>query len=860
MQVEDRWLVLQGIPARSAATFDASIRAVARAAGLRESFDTDVQEVQVWVADLQAAARAHLAAKGWLTREFQFQWVSAKPGARLGALLKEPALAQHVEAQDGSVLDAIDVWADPAGYIRVWNEKHLASELVVCRDFFDRVERSPLTEEQARAVICFENRVQVIASAGSGKTSTMVAKAAYALHRNLVPAEKILLLAFNKDAAKELEARIRDRLRPLGLAGNAITAQTFHAFGLGVIGKATGRKPSLAPWLEGGQAVAHMLRIVDELKDANPAFRMRWEFFRIVLFRDLPGPGKEEEGPTDWDAQSRTSSFRTLQGELVKSHGERMIADWLFFNGVTYEYEPKYEIDTVDAEHRQYTPDFYYPDIDVYHEHFALDSHGRAPATFEGYIEGVQWKRETHQQYETTLLETTMAGVKDGTAFSYLEKELTDRGIILAPDPDRVVKGPTPIDDERLIRTFRTFLIHVKNNQLTEAELQERLHDQDTQSFQFRHAMFLSLFGEIWAKWEEHLTAGEYIDYEDMLNRAVEHLETGSWNGGYDLVMVDEMQDASYGRARLAKALVDKPGKYLFAVGDDWQSINRFAGADLSVMTRFEQWFGPGETLRLEKTFRSPQSICDVSSAFIQQNPAQLSKRVVSSTPDSPRSISAISVSEPDQYAGIIGRYLEELNRAVQDGTVVPTNGTKVQVRVLGRYRKQLKHMPAEFAQSNRSRGRWEYLDVQYDTIHSSKGMEADYIIILGLTKGRDAFPSEIVDDPVLQLAMPHGDSFPMAEERRLFYVALTRAKRQVLLLTVQNKESSFLLELVRDHGLTLRDADGKATASVICPGCGKGFMVQRQSVHGLFYGCSEYPKCKHKMQQAAMKRALYHR
>jgi DNA helicase-4 len=192
------------------------------------------------------------------------------------------------------------------------NENFLRSELRACREFFDRIERSPLTQEQARAVICFDNRVQVIASAGSGKTSTMVAKAGYALSRNLMPAEKILLLAFNKDAADELKQRIRARLKPFGLPAENIAAQTFHSFGLEVIGQATGRKPALAPWLESGRDHDHLMKIVHELRNTEPEFRRAWDFYRMVLGRDLAEFGQEETDPEDRDPDTGKSGFRTL--------------------------------------------------------------------------------------------------------------------------------------------------------------------------------------------------------------------------------------------------------------------------------------------------------------------------------------------------------------------------------------------------------------------------------------------------------------------------------------------------------------------------------------------------------------------
>ncbi len=842
-----RRVLLRGIPSRSARELGRAVELTLRVATLQASFDRGVAEVQAWAAGFFDAALPSAAGRRWLSRDFRLRWEEMKPGDRFGDLLREPLLADHIAALENTVQEAIRLWsADLGQYIAGLNADHVNFELESCAGLFDRVERSPLTVEQARAVICFDNRVQVIASAGSGKTSTMVAKTAYALHRNLVPAEKILLLAFNKDAAEELQQRVMDRLHPLGLDGDQVAARTFHAFGLEVIGKATGRKPALAPWLDSGQDNDHLMRLVDGLRDTDPRFRTWWDLFRIVFGSDLPEFGQEQENPEDWDTATKASGFRTLQGEIVKSQGERMIADWLFYNGVQYRYEAPYEHDTTDAEHRQYRPDFYYPDIDAYHEHFALDANGRPPRIgFEGYFEGVTWKRATHQQYGTTLLETTMAGLWDGTAFSYLEKELTSRGITLDPNPDRPVPGRQVIENADLVRTFRTFLIHAKSNRLDDAALRDSLQSRPGLRNRFRHSIFLNLFAAIRNRWEQELAAENYIDFEDMLNHAADHIEAGRWDSGYELVMVDEMQDASHARARLVRALVNQSDRYLFAVGDDWQSINRFAGADLSVMTDFHRWFGPGQTLRLERTFRSTQSICDISSAFIQKNPRQLPKKVKSLTPETGTPVSIVAVSDAnrsannaDRFAGAVNTYLEQLNREAGAGTVPAGAGGKVQVRILARYRHLLKSIPRGYGNG------WEHLNLQIGTVHGAKGLEADYIVVLGMTKGRYGFPSTIMDDPVLELAMPDGDAFPLAEERRLFYVALTRARRSVLLLTVEHQESPFIKELIRDHGLTVQNPNGQTMHTVICPTCGNGFMTQRSGKYGTFYGCSEYPAC----------------
>ncbi|TFB46957.1 UvrD-helicase domain-containing protein [Cryobacterium tagatosivorans] len=833
----ERRIRLRGIPnlrarklAKTVGAAQADLRHRLRVQALHTGFDAATAAVLLWVTSLEEAAATHLRTSGWLTREFAEAWAASKAAIGFDRLLAEPELRARVQAETEAGSPSIRLWGqDLADFISQQNDHHLATELEACRDFFETVEKSPLTPEQARAVVCFDNRMLVVASAGSGKTSTMVAKAGYALHRSLIPADKILMLAFNAAAAKELQTRTRERLTPLGLDADKVVAKTFHAFGLEIIGKATGRKPSLAPWLDGGGDIKQLGRIVDGLRAADPGFRTQWDFFRAVLANDYPDVDAD-------DAWEPSSELRTAQGEVVKSGAERMIADWLYFHSVDYVHEKPYEIDTVDAEHVQYRPDFYYPAIDIYHEHVALDAEGQAP--FEGYLESLHWKRDLHQEHGTTLIETTMAELWSGSGLHNLAQELTQRGIRLRPNPDRIIAKQKPIENERLLQTFRSFLTHTKSNQLNDQQLRERLEELAEGEVRFRDAAFLRLFTPIRREWELKLAAEGCIDFEDMLNLSAEHLEAGDWESPYELVMVDEFQDASHARARLARALVAKPGRHLFAVGDDWQSINRFAGADLSVMTGFEELFGPSEVLRLERTFRFPQSLADVSSQFVLQNPSQLVKNVVSSTQEFPPTIGALSVDTDTAVKAAMRHRLRILATHVRSGAIPSAAGRKLSVLVLGRYRHHSDYLPdcRDFADA---------LDVRFSTIHASKGAEADYIVIPGMVSGQWGFPSTIPNDPVLRMAMPAAEGFKRAEERRLFYVALTRARRGVLLVTIKNRESPFLMELIRDHGITLTNAIGEALDSIVCPKCSRGFMVERTSKRGAFLGCRRYPRCK---------------
>lgn len=200
--------------------------------------------------------------------------------------------------------------------------------------------------------------------------------------------------------------------------------------------------------------------------------------------------------------------------------------------------------------------------------------------------------------------------------------------------------------------------------------------------------------------------------------------------------MVDEFQDTSRARARLVRSLLSRPGRFLLAVGDDCQSINRFAGADLAVMTEFDTWFGMGRQLALTTTFRCTQKICDTARTFISKNPHQFDKPMRSSHPDPGPPIQVIRADNP---AAALSSYLKDLSAAVADGSVLSNQGGRVSVDVLGRYRLEHSVMPAVLPSN---------LEVTFRTVHGSKGLEADYIVIPGMTTGTYGFPSTITDDP----------------------------------------------------------------------------------------------------------------
>ena len=335
-----------------------------------------------------------------------------------------------------------------------------------------------------------------------------------------------------------------------------------------------------------------------------------------------------------------------------------------------------------------------------------------------------------------------------------------------------------------------------------------------------------------------------------MLLNACDLLESGTYKHQFKVILVDEFQDMSNARAHMIKAMIGQSDDViLFGVGDDWQSIYRFAGADISVMTKFADNFGYTKTTYLSDTFRCNQGIADVATQFILKNPAQISKKVNATSKSRANSVRVIFHSGNSDSA--IYAQLESLNKwAISKNTVID-------VCLLGRYNFS---EPTNFtALAQLFKGR---INLFFSTVHSSKGLGFDAVIVLGMTDrpGVD-FPSAKQDDPVLSIFMPQGDQLEFAEERRLFYVALTRAKKMVSLITPKHEGSSFVRELLKTalSNESVSSAIGtqeisndekydvpqplNAANQKICPKCRKGRLLPRISKFGPWMVCEHTNK-----------------
>ena len=712
------------------------------------------------------------------------------------------------------------------------NEAYVINELARSRELFDRIEARPLTEEQRRAVVIDERRNLVVAAAGSGKTSVIMAKTGWLVRKGYRKPSELLLLAFARDARREMEERMDTRLG--SKISRDVTVRTFHSLGMAIIGEAEGKRPALAATAENDRTLFDLLKkiVADLLADRDlSAILDEW-------FQEGFAPYRSQQEFRNWGEYHdyiRKFDIRSLKGDVVRSFEECEIANFLYLNGVAYEYEAPYEHETATAEKRHYKPDFRLPEHGIYIEHFGLDAEGNT-APFvdrETYRQEMEWKRGVHAEHGTVLVETFSHEQTDGRLLRNLTEKLVARGVTLSPIPREEIFAA--LDRQGRIDPFTrlvaTFLQHFKGSRLSFGDIAERARAHRDKT---RAMAFLAVFRPIFERYQDALAASGEIDFHDMINRATDLVENGRYRSPFGYILVDEFQDISPSRARLLKALLDNsPGSQLFAVGDDWQAIYRFGGSDISVMREFRNHFGASERVDLATTFRCADRIATVATDFVLRNPDQIRKTVNTTR----------KADKPAVFVGLPGEQELSLLKVALDRIEADArqyDGTS-EVLLLGRYRhlrpRNLDALPKQYPG----------LRFTWMTVHRSKGLEADYAVVLGLCSGKHGFPAEIADDPLLDLVLAAPEAHPNAEERRLLYVAVTRARRQVFLLADGGPPSAFVTELI-DGGYDVEVFGRPPESDVPCPRCGGGLLERRENARNqsVFYGCSNFPLCEH--------------
>lgn len=760
--------------------------------------------------------------------------------------------------------------------------------------FLDQVEKYPLNAEQRLAVVRNNERNLILAAAGTGKTSVIAAKALHLIKNQAVAPGKILIMAFNRSAAQEIRERYQQAALRVGLAQVEFPEiSTFHALGRhvlqdsghsGFVSKFESNQSLLLQWID-----QWLYTYLSRSKDVVTEFIKL--FMSTITFDQIT---KEHTQEADEDKKSPAfnyqtpKTYRTLSNDEVKSKQEAHIADWLYLNGVPFGYEDRYFIKLRLNPGFDYRPDFHISDSNIYLEHFGIDREGHtAPGIDEqAYNALIEKKRETHKKYGTVLLETYSFQFDENTIDETLTDLMRKHGIKLRPRSGKELLNTVAHSKyhEELLILLQRCLGIIRTYGYSKADLEQLFTRAKLRSAE-RYAAILD---ELHRAYCQELSNQNAIDFNDMIIRARALIEDGSYVPKYQAILIDEFQDISLNRLKLLQALVNhSQGAILSCVGDDWQAIYHFAGGFLDATTHFERYWGESSLTKLVQTYRYPPSINNTAARFVQQNPEQFKKDVVTHVKDQAKHVHLENAAE-QQFSLAARLYCKhirdlwyvhpavsqalrtidligQLQYAHPEATIAVISRYKAFLEETYRYLKTPQYHPAaqllhSAAKLGLSHSEVEYLNqlwlgqvqvelndkLKFWTMHAAKGLEADFVIIQGLFGGRFySFPCTIENDQLINALLTTEETFPNAEERRLFYVALTRARKECYLIADSTQPmSDFLGELLApSYELDIcSEFYQKIYLKIFkCPYCATGYYQKVQSqftANDFYYRC----------------------
>ncbi|MCQ2227852.1 MAG: UvrD-helicase domain-containing protein [Bacteroidales bacterium] len=712
------------------------------------------------------------------------------------------------------------------------NEEFVEKQLTINKDYFENALSYPLDEQQRKAIVDLEDACLVISGAGCGKTSTMVGKVRYLTERREVPASKILVVTYTRKAAAELSSR---------LCNEFLSCVTFHSLAIRIIGEATGKKPTIAP--------ADVMLNSFYFNLGRPEYR-RDVVWYVENYMSGMKDGFEYETASEYykDRQKYgvQANYRDMDGNIIftKSEEEKKICNFLTHMGVQFRYEEKYEYDVKDIEHHQYKPDFtiYYKDSEgnqrkVYYEHFGINENGEVPKWFgdgkEGgwreanrvYNQGIVWKKGLHESRGTTLVYTTSADFHSGKIERRLKYFLEAAGVPTREvEPDELYKKMVERNkslERTIMQTCTSFIYLAKANRKSLGEIIKDNINDTRNSF-----VLQKIIKPVHDEYCKRLQERDEIDFTDSILQAAELCQRGLWKS-YEYILVDEFQDISVDRYEFLKALRGTyPMARLFCVGDDWQSIYRFNGSDVSLFTEFSKYFGFTDTCRIETTYRFGQPAIQASSDFVQKNPVQLRKEIRPTAPHIVYDVHGEILQKIERETKIdFFEYDARQNnlRGIMEPLInrIDANDS---ICILGRYSFDVDALGCVEDRSleyDAKQDTW-YVNIanrkiKFLTVHAAKGLEAQHVFLINCNSGLSGFPSLMADDPVQSLVLSQADEYEHGEERRVFYVAITRAKKHTYILYDGRNPSPFVKEM--------NDAI-KYAGHEHCPVCREGYKI----------------------------------
>lgn len=667
-----------------------------------------------------------------------------------------------------------------------------------------------LDEEQIKAIVTDDDYCLILAGAGTGKTTTIASKVKYLVDIKKVLPSRIAVMSYTKKATEELEKRI---VVDFNLP---IQVTTFHSLGFMYIREIF---------------KDHICYVVDD----NYRNQVFYEYFKEFIF---PAKDKIKEILEVFDMVNRSNSFLfgshfiahfeeydnfddyferykedkkkeigslkeeverrieerlnrdipiTIKGELVKSKKEGMIANFLYRKGIDYHYEKVYK--ELMEDRRSYKPDFTLDKAgeEIYIEYFGLSDY--SDDKLDRYNKIRKLKEGYHASHHTQFIKLDYQRNED--LLKSLEEQLIQFGFTLHDKSDEEIWNDL-LDNNKIaqIYPYKNFLYYaidsikssIKRGEYAkickryidslEGEKKEHVKKQFFYIDDFYHYYQKKLFADT-----------KYgFDFSDMIYYANRYMDTIREDNklNFDYLIIDEYQDISQERYEFTKNIVNKSHAKIVAVGDDWQSIFSFAGSKIQYIYRFEQYFPGAKILKISHTYRNSQELINYSGEFIMKNPVQIKKELLSNK----------SISNPIRFVFFDeGQEYDTLKKLLLK---IHENNKNAHIMILARTNRMIENCYIDGELKDAMGTKIEYvgyedIDIDGMTIHKSKGLTCDEAIIIGLNKN---FPNANWNSfwlPYVMLNTGSSESFPFAEERRLFYVALTRCKNHVYLLVNRN-------------------------------------------------------------------------
>ena len=771
--------------------------------------------------------------------------------------------------------------------IKKHNEAYILDHLLNEKQYLDNIlkkidDNILLDNEQRRAILSDEDYSLIIAGAGAGKTTTVAAKVRYLIEKKHINPDQILVISFTNKAVSELKERINLRLSiPCPIT-------TFHSAGYAILRKQSVEKKQVVNEGFLFDVVNNYLKrnilqqpdLVDKLilffgsyfdtpYDGNDINM----FFNYIAKADFSTLRSNSNDYITQIVDRRTGNVTTITNEVLRSVQEVRIANYLYLNNIDYIYEEIYPYHILKAK-KPYTPDFCIKQGDkkAYIEHFGITEAGTSNFYTEEqlslYKKEIHDKIALHKKHNTCLI-YTFSKYNDGRdLIEHLEEQLMSNGFALKKRSSEEIFNKIINTEEnryilKLVKLICVFITNFKINGYTINDFY-RFERTNTN---IRTKLFFSICKECLYEYQKKLEENNAIDFQDMINdsaRIIREKQFSKEKLDFRYIIVDEYQDISKQRFDLTKELSTLCNAKIIAVGDDWQSIYAFSGSDVTLFTHFCDIMGYGEELKITHTYRNAQEVIDIAGNFIQKNEKQIKKDLKSPKhiirPVIINTYSEEVDREKTKGAGgknyNLGKKVEEIIGEILRTNKVEGKDNNSTILLIGRYGFDARNLcfSKDFIYDEKNNilisKKYKSAKLEFLTAHSSKGLGKDNVIIINAKNELYGFPSKIDDDPVMQYVVKDDKSIDYAEERRLFYVALTRTKNRVYIVTPEQRPSEFILELINDYpNITLKGEINKTPEIQLnnikrCPICGYPLQLRWKKNYGLrLWMCTNEPE-----------------